>query len=219
MTLITVVSQNKVGFKWFNRRHTREEKLLDAMATIISLQSGRQPVSLIRAPQSTNLELVIASAQPMTPSQLSNFELYLTLLTKTATVTDDLIDASEAELVVHAYRICRDEVNKIVIARAAQLAPTLPQIADAIKAYDAKKGEDVSYEIHILELARSAIKSLLAYHAAATADSAGEALVLQLHRDLVAIIPALYMKAEVTIMDSAVGKYWTRSLFGRNTHT
>ncbi len=211
MTLITVATQNKVGFKWFNRRHTRGEKLLDAMATIISLQSGRRPVSLIRAPESTHLELVIASAQLMTPAQVSNFERYLTLLTKTASVTDALIDASQAEVVVHAYRICRDEVDKIVIARAAHLAPTLPQIAEAIKAYSAKEGEDVSYEIHILELARSAIKSLLAYRAAATAaataDSAGEALVLQLHRDLIAIIPALYMKAEVTIMDSAVGKY------------
>ncbi len=176
--------------------------LFDALVTIISLQLGRLPVAVVLEPHSTQLELVIASDQPMTQAQRSEVKCYLSLLAKTSSTAGSVGHTSEADLLIHAYRMCHDEVHKIMDARVALLSDALPLLEDATHDYRARTDEDMRRTFNVLTQACNAIRSLTQYRAAADAN----ALVPQLHKDLTTFIPALYNKDHIALLDRVARK-------------
>ncbi|RDX43007.1 hypothetical protein OH76DRAFT_1246619 [Lentinus brumalis] len=178
---------NKLGFKWSNRHHPRDKMLFDALVTIISLQLGRLPVAV---------------------AQRSDVKCYLSLLAKTSSTAGSVGHTSEADLLIHAYRMCHDEVHKIMDARVALLSDALPLLEDATHDYRARTDEDMRRTFNVLTQACNAIRSLTQYRAAADAN----ALVPQLHKDLTTFIPALYNKDHIALLDRVAQRVITGAL-------
>ncbi|TFK80771.1 hypothetical protein K466DRAFT_636042, partial [Polyporus arcularius HHB13444] len=132
--------KDKLGFKWDDRDLSSHDAMLQAMVTIISIRLGRRPVALIRDPGFPHLDLVIASEQAIGHAQRADIEWYLGLLAKLSLDTNSQSDASniESELLLHAYRMCREVFKGKLTTDAKWLDPALPQISKAIEVYTAE---------------------------------------------------------------------------------
>ncbi len=212
-----------------------DDLLLDSVLIIVSLTLGRRPVAIVRDPQSTHLELLIASKEADSPTQRSDIERCFTLLAQIFPVDGPSGDAREgkAELLTHAYGICSSEVVKIVSALAAGLQRALPQIDEDIEYYSTATDEDISHSdeeqeedsdeeqeedsdeeqeedpeevIKILTKSHRAITSVLAYGTAVD-DETRTALIPQLHAQLTEVLPILDSARLTEVLDRAIRAY------------
>ncbi|RDX43019.1 hypothetical protein OH76DRAFT_1247100 [Lentinus brumalis] len=110
------VKMDHFGLRCVDDNRSPDDLLLDSVLIIVSLTLGRRPVAIVRDPQSTHLELLIASKEAVSPTQRSDIERCFTLLAQILPVDGPSGDARDgrAELLTHAYGTCSSEVVKII---------------------------------------------------------------------------------------------------------
>ncbi|RPD58070.1 hypothetical protein L226DRAFT_537351 [Lentinus tigrinus ALCF2SS1-7] len=216
--------------------HPKYAPLLDALAVIISLHLGRRQVALIGDFQSVGSDVyakVWIAADTGTPESESGSSNSTPTPTQSSVESDvdrlilrHLVDVAKtettentsaltgseakAELVAHAYRMCRAEIRKIMTRHYEAVQGILPPLGDVITQLssepDAMRSEG-GPKIDLLRKVQRVFAALIAYlEADAPSDRWQEndvprSLVLELHQSIVEIIPSLSSKADLHALE------------------
>ena len=202
-------SQEKHGIQRDNGHTSPEDASLDAVATIISLGSGRQQVAVARNPEVQSLELLIASEKSLSPSHsdITTFFNHLRELSSAAKSFDQAAE-TQAKLIAHVYRMCRSEFDKIVRSYTAALEDRLSKLKIATEL--TKHGSQEETGRDVVWVGFCAVKTIVEYAHSLDSDEPTEDLILLLHKTLTPVDLILQSMDETMLLDSAVGAFAIR---------